>query len=370
MVSHYKKKDLLKIHPFYSGEIKNDQTNKKKIRNISRLPSSSKKLSNIELSKVLPFLPEKPKRPKRLTKYQILSNILPFFDSAGISRKQTAFRNYAGTYEVEVMDSKSLDDSFFLAKRSINDFFRDLLEEKRSFKYILSTTVTLKKWNNPTNTYDIDTIYRNSDSITVTNQIFNLNNAYEKIKHRLEFYSDGGSRWIIDKIEDTWINIANYDPLAGSSYFSLPLQLKKPMKGLINLKNKDNECFKWCHIRFINPQNKHCHRIKEKDKEIGKTLDYSGINIPMKARDYEIIEERFNINVNVFAYENKFFPLYVSKKLNEQVLNVLLISNEENSRYVLIKDFNRLMYSPIKTKLFIKNTFVCHVYRILLLKKC
>ena len=28
------------------------------------------------------------------------------------------------------MDSKSLDDSLFWAKRSINDFFRDLLEEK------------------------------------------------------------------------------------------------------------------------------------------------------------------------------------------------------------------------------------------------
>ena len=70
----------------------------------------------------------------------------------------------------------------------------------------------------------------------------------------------------------------------------------------------------------------------------------------MKARDYEIIEERFNINVNVFGYENKVFPLYVSKKSNEQVLNVLLISNEEKSHYVFIKDFNRLMYSEVKTK--------------------
>ena len=80
-----------------------------------------------------------------MTKYQILSNILPFFDSAGISRRQYAFRNYAGTYEVEVMDSKSLNDSLFLAKRSITDFFKYLLEEKRGFKYILSTRVTLKK---------------------------------------------------------------------------------------------------------------------------------------------------------------------------------------------------------------------------------
>ena len=71
----------------------------------------------------------------------------------------------------------------------------------------------------------------------------------------------------------------------------------------------------------------------------------------MKARDYEIIEERFNINVNVFGCENRVFPLYVSKKSNEKVLNVLLIKNENNeSHYVLIKDFIRLMYSQIKTK--------------------
>ena len=42
------------------------------------------------------------------------------------------------------MDSKSLDDSLFLVKRSINDFFKDLLEEKRCFKYVLSTKITLK----------------------------------------------------------------------------------------------------------------------------------------------------------------------------------------------------------------------------------
>ena len=70
----------------------------------------------------------------------------------------------------------------------------------------------------------------------------------------------------------------------------------------------------------------------------------------MKTRDYEIVEERFNINVNVCGYENKVFPLYVSKKSNKQALNVLLISNKEKSHYAYIKDFNRLMYSEVKTK--------------------
>ena len=85
-------------------------------------------------------------------------------------------------------------------------------------------------------------------------------------------------------------------------------------------------------------------RINKQDKEIAKTLNNRGINFLMKATGYEIIEERFNINVNVFGYESKVFLLYVSKKSYEKVLNVLLISNEEKSHYVLIKDFNRLMY--------------------------
>ena len=118
----------------------------------------------------------------------MLSNIPPFFDSAGILTKEHAFRNYAGTYNVKVMDTKSLANSLFSAKRSINDFFKDLVEEKKKrLKYILSKKVTLKKWNNATNTYDIDTIYRNSDPITVTDQRFDLNSAYETLKHRLEF---------------------------------------------------------------------------------------------------------------------------------------------------------------------------------------
>ena len=47
------------------------------------------------------------------------------------------------------------------------------------------------------------------------------------------------------------------------------------MKGLINLKNKDIECFKWCHIRFINPQNKDPDRIKKQDKKNKWTISYT-----------------------------------------------------------------------------------------------
>ena len=317
---------------------------------LSELPFFYKKpkaLSNKELSEALPFLPKRPKRfkrPKGLTKHQILQNILPFYDSVEISRREHAHRYYAETYDVDVVDNISLNDSLFLGKSSINNLFRDLLTEKRGFKYFKYNLVAI---------------------VPLTNQRFDLNSAYEELK--LYIWTDLSSGWIIDKTKDINIDIANYDPLAGNSYITLLPELNNSMKGLINLENKDNESFKWCNVRFINPQNKHFDRINKQDKKIASTLDYRGINFPMKARDYEIVEERFNINVNVFGYKNRVFPLYVSKKSNEQVLNVLLISNEGKSHYVFIKDFKRLMYSKTEHKE--KNTFVCHVYKILLLRK-
>ena len=271
------------------------------------------------MSDVFPFLPKRKKRPKRLTKHQILENILPFYDSVGISRIEHVHKYYTETYDVEVIDNTCLDDSLFLAKSSINNLFRDLLREKRGFNYNLETIITLKRWNNATNTYDIETKNIKAKAITVRNQRFNLNSAYEELKHRLDIWTCLGSAWVLDKVEDINIDIANYDPLAGSSYIPLPPELINSLKGLINLKNKDNEWFKWCHIRFLNPTNSHPERINKQDKNIVETLDYRCINFPMKARDYKIIEEIFNINVNVFGYENRVFPLYVSKKANEQV---------------------------------------------------
>ena len=94
----------------------------------------------------------------------------------------------------------------------------------------------------------------------------------------------------MDNIEEINIDIFNYYILAGSRYSPLPPELNNPMKGLINIKNIDNECIKWCHIRFINLTNSHPERINRYDKEIAKTLANTGINFPMKAWGYEIVE--------------------------------------------------------------------------------
>ena len=69
---------------------------------------------------------------------------------------------------------------------------------------------------------------------------------------------------------------------------------------------------------------------------------------PLDINDYEKIEDRFQMQVNVFGYENKVYPLYISKKSYNETLNLLLITEKGKSHYVFIKDFNRLMFSKTK----------------------
>ena len=40
------------------------------------------------------------------------------------------------------------------------------------------------------------------------------------------------------------------------------------------------------------------------------------------------------MQVNVFGYENKVYPLYISKQSYDQPLNLLLITEKDNFHYV------------------------------------
>ena len=98
-------------------------------------------MHNKELSQALPSYP---KKTKKLKKRQILRNILPIFEDIAITRRERAFRGSAETYNIEVVDNISLADSLYLAKRSIIDFLKDKLQEKRGFKYSILVIVKLK----------------------------------------------------------------------------------------------------------------------------------------------------------------------------------------------------------------------------------
>ena len=129
------------------------------------------------------------------------------------------------------------------------------------------------------------------------------------------------------------------------------MKLKNPKKGLINIKNKDNECFRWCHIRHLNSQKEDPQRIKKEDKQLKGGLNYEGIKFPVSQKQYNKIEKQNSIRISVFGYEKgQPFPIHISKEKFEDQMNLLLITKDEKKHYILIKDFNTFMYNQTKHK--------------------
>ena len=127
--------------------------------------------------------------------------------------------------------------------------------------------------------------------------------------------------------------------------------LTNPKKGLTNIKNDYNKCFLWCHIRHLNVAERNPQRITKTDKEMIIKLDYEEIKFPVSKKDCCRIKRQNHICINVFCYENELtYPNYVSNQRFKDCMDLLLISNENKSHYVHIKDFNRFMFNKTRCK--------------------
>ena len=178
-----------------------------------------------------------------------------------------------------------------------------------------------------------------------------LNKSFQEILYRVDAWINRGPGWIIESIESQYINISTYRPLVGSSYIDLPIELKHPRKGLINIKNDDQKCFLWFHVRQINPVKEHPGRIKNIDRDFANNLNYDGIEFLVQEKDFSKIEVQNYIFVNVFGHENDLlFPVYISDQTFKSSIDLLLLINDDQSHYVYIKHFNTFMFHKTKNK--------------------
>ena len=267
-----------------------------------------------------------------------------------INEKAKALKCYTKSFEIGIKNNKDPLKQLQSTRNGIKFHIESILKSMKGLKFVENLKVTFKK--NSKNEIITKTAYFNSKPKTIINKT-QITEELQSSKHEIlnitaQWISEG-SGWTIESVDNHYLNIVQYEPIKGSSYIELPEELKHHLKGLINLKNKDNECFRWCHIRYLNHQDKNPQRIKKSDKEFIKKLDYSGIEFPVATKQYNKIEKQNEININVFGYENKQpYPIYISKEKYEKHLELLLITEDENKHYVLIKDFNRFMFNQTK----------------------
>ena len=91
----------------------------------------------------------------------------------------------------------------------------------------------------------------------------------------LESFNRRGSNWVFERVIRLEIHFVRWNPLRGSSWIALPPDLENK-KALINMKNEDHMCFKWCITRAKNQVEIHQERITPKLREQAEELNWDG----------------------------------------------------------------------------------------------
>ena len=165
-----------------------------------------------------------------------------------IKELNQAIKGPAKSYDIEVQDNLNPLNHFTKTKTLVESHLENLLKDMKGFKFIETLEVTFEKDTIDSKTGKRVSIYKTAffngkaKTITKSNDIEpELNMSRQEILNVIDKWVSEGSGWVIDQIDSHYINVTTYKPLHGSSYIELPTELRNPKKGLIIIKNKDDE---------------------------------------------------------------------------------------------------------------------------------
>ena len=184
----------------------------------------------------------------------------------------------------------------------------------------------------------------NEHNMDIINHL--LNQFIDEVKGEIEAWSERGSGWIMDKILEAFINVAQYQPMRGESYMPLPKTLQNK-KAIINVQNRDNQCLRLAlkAALFPPPPGVKVTRTLSYPTEDG--LNFTGIDFPITVSQIDRLERQNpNLAINVFGWEKEHVVVYrISEKGGEMPrINIMLIKQGENVHYSLVKRLTALLY--------------------------
>lgn len=255
-----------------------------------------------------------------------------------------------GVFTVHTINSseeacKDLIMFFDEVRPTLNLKLEEEVEEKHAIKWYGVLNVIMKRTTREGDVEIVSPYFRSTNVIELMPHTIrhHIEEGFGKIYRSFEEFTQHGSGWSLEKINNIKLHIAKYQPLAASSYIPLPKKLADK-KAILNVQNNDKKCLVWCllaHQMQIHWKD-HPHRVSHY-VEFESTIQLGDIVCPVPLTMIPKVEQLNNLRINVFGFEEEVFPLYVSPREDEDVINLLLLSSEERQHYCLIRNFSRLL---------------------------
>ena len=325
-----------------------------KVSQLKNLASNAAKPVKREINKFADWIISKVSEPIKKTVNERVNSlkervnrIFKRYDNLLTPREyKTAIKGYFKTFRVNGVDG--MDEKTFM--NNVKPRVINLIKSKGSIKVKLILTVRFTKENPATGNIDIN-VYSFASKMEIVTESTDISVLYDqmtdKIFELIQNFNNRGSGWQLDRVEHLDININPYNPLSASSYIPLPKKLAEK-KAIINVKNEnDNECFKWAVTSAVFPAKEHGERLSKQMRKDSEKFDWTGIEFPVSEEFVDKFENQNPYAINVLGYEGVVYPLRISKKKDEQVINLLLIANEETNHFCWIKNMSRLLSSGI-----------------------
>ena len=173
-----------------------------------------------------------------------------------------------------------------------------------------------------------------------------------------------GSGWTLKKVVRLDITVSKNKPVKGSLHIPLPNELRRK-NTLINMKNEDNQCFKWAVTRALYPADKNSERVSKELRKQAEELNWGGIEFPTPClgKIYKKFEENNDVSLLVFGHKDSktgisIIPLYVPIERRENVVRLIFLKDyDRNSHYCVIRSMSRLISKQVSKNT--KEKYVC-----------
>ena len=196
-------------------------------------------------------------------------------------------------YEVmENLTNKLVDEikKVINKKKSIKVKFNLWLRMKKK-RTVTSESVSLDKYEYVTKAIESDTVQVTMDNIkdVVDASLNYLGGCILCNSHEGSMMDD--SNWVLHKYLYLKVDCFTTRALRASSYIPTPPKFSNAKCGLINIRNEDNECFKWCMLYHQSRKDKNDNRVTALRKVENK-YDFSNINYPASLDDIRTFEKQ------------------------------------------------------------------------------
>ena len=154
-----------------------------------------------------------------------------------IKELNRTLNGHAKSYEIELQDNLNPLNHFTTTRPQTESHLEDLLKTMKGFKFIETLEVTFEKDTIDSKTGKRVRIYKTvffngkAKTITKVDDIEPELNMYrQEILNTIDKWISEGSGWVIDRIDNHYINVTLYKPLNGSNYMELPTELRNQRK--------------------------------------------------------------------------------------------------------------------------------------------